>query len=228
MRRTPGTDRRYPRRPEPLPLKILGRQDDFRSLTADCPATLTPEARRAARQQDAQTEDHLVADGQRPEAQHQPQGQDDGQSGIVSRRRSVITHLLPCPAICATICDSMAEQVNHGAASATMPAAQPHQYIRRPLRSREARTTTGASWVSAERRDPRADALAPRPSRRSSSSARYCPTNPSCRSTIETSQHCRIRRGLSASSWRIRSQSSSPALRVLKKRACGGSLRHLR
>ncbi|MBW6186642.1 hypothetical protein KZ870_35755 [Pseudomonas aeruginosa] len=26
--------------------------------------------RRAARQQDAQTEDHLVADGQQPEAQH--------------------------------------------------------------------------------------------------------------------------------------------------------------
>ncbi len=40
-----------------------------------------------------------------------------------------------------------------------MPAAQPHQYIRRPLRSREARTTTGASWSSAERRDPRAKHL---------------------------------------------------------------------
>ncbi len=53
----------------------------------------------------------------------------------------------------------MAEQVNHSAASATMPAAQPHQYIRRPLRSREARTTTGASRVRAERRDPRAKRL---------------------------------------------------------------------
>ncbi len=74
FRRAPNareTDRRYPRRPEPLPLKILGRQDDFRSLTADCPATLTPE-RRAARQQDAQTEDHRLPmdSGQKPSTSH--------------------------------------------------------------------------------------------------------------------------------------------------------------
>ena len=79
VRRTPGKQTvGIPADQNHCPLKILGRQDDFRSLTADCPATLTPE-RRAAHQQDAQTDDHLVADGQRPEAQRQPQGQDDGQ-----------------------------------------------------------------------------------------------------------------------------------------------------
>ena len=77
---------------------------------------------------------------------------------IVSRRRALSRISYPCPAICATICDSTEEKVNHSAASATMPAAQPHQYIRRPLRSREARTTTGASG-HAERRDPRAKRL---------------------------------------------------------------------
>ena len=89
----------------------------------------------------------------------------------------------------------MAEKVNHSAVSATMPAAQPHQYIRRPLRSREARTTTGASWVRLNG-SPRAKRL------------RHVLTpfvilgavlsdKPQLQSTIETSQHCRIRRGLS-------------------------------
>ena len=95
VRRTPGKQTvGIPADQNHCPLKILGRQDDFRSLTADCPATLTPE-RRAARQQDAQTEDHLVADGQRPEAQHQPQGQDDGQ--YRKQTTGVITHLLSLP-----------------------------------------------------------------------------------------------------------------------------------
>lgn len=79
--------------------------------------------------------------GQKPSTSHRARMT----VSIVSRRRALSRISYPCPAICATICDSTEEKVNHSAASATMPAAQPHQYIRRPLRSREARTTTGAS-----------------------------------------------------------------------------------
>lgn len=145
---------------------------------------------------------------------------------IVSRRRALSRISYPCPAICATICDSMAEQVNHSAASATMPAAQPHQYIRRPLRSREARTTTGASPGQAERRDPRAKRL------------RHVLTpfvilgavlsdKPQLQSTIETSQHCRIRRGLSQQ-LADPFPELFPSVESAEKRACSGSLRHLR
>ena len=119
----------------------------------------------------------------------------------------------------------MAEKVNHSAASATMPAAQPHQYIRRPLRSREARTTTGASWVrlnGGTRAKRLRHVLTP-----FVILGAVLSDKPQLQSTIETSQHCRIRRGLSQQ-LADPFQSSSPALRVLKKRACSGSLRHLR
>lgn len=42
--------------------------------------------------------------------------------------------------------------MNHSAASTTTPAAQPSQYIRRPLRRRDALTTTGVSSGQRKRR----------------------------------------------------------------------------